>query len=366
VKRIEDELQANIQRSKGSPALTNTFPERPGFGTKGKEILLWTNYFELTGYGNLLLYRYSINIPPIGSGKGPGAKKTRRLVQLLLEDHFSNHELDVVTDFKSNILSKVELDLQDHYRVPYRQEHEQEPGATAPVFQITLRHTATLSTSELLDYVTSTQSGALFGSKDELIQALNIVMGHHPKGAPDIASIGANKHYSNAATTERYHLGAGLQAVRGFFMSTRAATARILVNVQVKYGAFFEEGPLEGLINAFLTQNGNSKMKLEIFLKRLSVSVTHIQRKDKRGTIIPRIKQISGLASERDGQQQLHRPVVPSFGAGPKEVKFFLAGVDPGSQKQRQKPGGGSSSSSSATQGKYVSVYDFFKQSETP
>ncbi|KIX98867.1 uncharacterized protein Z520_05328 [Fonsecaea multimorphosa CBS 102226] len=363
VKRIEEEIQANIQRSKGSSAATNTLPERPGFGTKGKEILLWTNYFELTGYGNLLLYRYSIDISPIGTGKGPGAEKTRRLVQLLLEDHFSDHELDVVTDFKSNILSKVELDLLDHYRVPYRQKHEQDPSPNAPVFQITLRQTAALSTSELLDYVTSTRSATLFGSKDELIQALNIVMGYHPKAASDIANIGAHKHYSNAATTEKFNLGAGLQAIRGFFMSTRAATARILVNVQVKYGAFFEEGPLEGLINVFLTQNGNSKLKLENFLKRLSVSVTHIQRKDRRGRVIPRIKQIFGLASQRDGQQQLHRPVVSSFGAGPKEVKFFLAGADPGPQKQSQRSGGGSSSSGGgATQGEYISVYDFFKQ----
>ncbi|KIW69727.1 hypothetical protein PV04_05587 [Phialophora macrospora] len=359
VKRIEEEIQANIQRSKGSSALTNTFPERPGFGTKGKEILLWTNYFELTGYGNLLLYRYSINIPTTGSIKGPGVKKTRRLVQLLLEDHFSDHELDVVTDFRSNLISKVELDLQDHYSVPYRQEGEQDPSPNAPVFRITLSQTAVLSTSELLDYVTSTQSDALFGSKDELIQALNIVMGHHPKAASDIASVGANKHYSIAAATEKFTLGAGLQAIRGFFMSTRAATARVLVNVQVKYGAFFEEGPLEGLINVFMAQNGNSKTKLETFLKRLSVRVTHIQRKDKSGRVIPRIKQISGLATQRDGQQQIHPPVVPSFGAGPKEVQFFLANVDPGSPKKRPQPGGGSSS---ATQGRYISVYDFFKQ----
>ena len=285
------------------------------------------------------------------------------MVHLLLEDHFSDHELDIVTDFRSNMLSKVELNLRDHYRVPYRQEHEQDPSPNAPVFQITLRQTAALSTSELLDYVTSTKSAALFGSKDELIQALNIVIGHHPKAATDIASIGTHKHYSNTATTETSNLGAGLQAIRGFFMSTRAATARILVNVQVKYGAFFEAGPLEGLLNVFLTQNGNSKLKLENFLKRLSVSVTHIQRKDRRGRVIPRIKQICGLASERDGQQQLHRPVVPNFGAGPKEVKFFLAGVNPGPQNQRQKSGGGGGSSGT-TQGEYVSVYDFFKQSK--
>ncbi|OAL31298.1 hypothetical protein AYO20_08208 [Fonsecaea nubica] len=362
VKQIEEEIQANIQRSKSSSTLTNVFPERPGFGTKGKEILLWTNYFELTGYGNLLLHRYSINITPTASGKGPGAKRTRRLVHLLLEDHFSDHELDIVTDFRSNMLSKVELNLRDHYRVPYRQEHQQDPSANAPVFQITLRQNAALSTSELLDYVTSTKSAALFGSKDELIQALNIVMGHHPKAASDIASVGAHKHYPNTATTEKVNLGEGLQAIRGFFMSARAATARILVNVQVKYGAFFQEGSLEGLINVFVTQNGNNKRKLETFLRRLSVSVTHIQRRDRSRKVIPRIKQIFGLASEGDGQQQVHKPVVHSFGAGPKEVKFFLAAADPGSQTQRQRPGGGSNSSSGATQGRYVSVYDFFKQ----
>ena len=70
------------------------------------------------------------------------------------------------------------------------------------------------------------QSSQLFSSKDEIIQALNILVGHHPKAATAIALIGANKHFELAgAGTETFRLGAGLIALRGFFVSVRAATA---------------------------------------------------------------------------------------------------------------------------------------------
>jgi hypothetical protein len=129
-------------------------------------------------------------------------------------------------------------------------------------------------------------------------------------------------------------------------MSVRAATARILVNVQVKHGAFYQEGPLEGLIISFKQENGADKNKLEDFLKRLTVNVTHIRRKNRTGEVILRLKQISGLATPRDGEGQPKRPIVPEFGAGPKSVKFWQAGEGEGA--------GGS----------YVTVFEFFKKSK--
>lgn len=51
--------------------------------------------------------------------------------------------------------------------------------------------------------------------------------------------------------------------------------------------------------------------------------MTHLAaKKNKAGESIPRVKAIYGLASKHDG---LYRPrLVKGFGAGPKDVKFFL------------------------------------------
>lgn len=134
-----------------------------------------------------------------------------------------------------------------------------------------------LTVSELVNYLTSSQVGSMFGSKKEIIQALNIVVGHHLKAASIITTVAANRHFDrNPGPHDKMSLGAGLQAIRSFFMSVRAATARILVNVQVNNMAFYDEGPLGGIMYLYMQQNGPNKLNLANSFKTLSVHITHI------------------------------------------------------------------------------------------
>jgi len=170
------------------------------------------------------------------------------------------------------------------YAVTYRMEKEEGSSTNARTYKIKLQPTGAITVSELMDYLTSTQAGKLLGFKEEIIQALNILVGHQPKAASDIASVGANRHFQPAAApTERFDLGAGLTALQGFFISVRAATARILLNVQVKNGAFYQDGPLDMLMHAFMSQNGQSKVRLRDFTRKLSVDATHIVKTNKAG-----------------------------------------------------------------------------------
>jgi hypothetical protein len=167
-----------------------------------------------------------------------------------------------------------------------------------------------------------------------------------------------------------------LIAVRGFFASVRAATARLLLNVQVKHATFYQAGPLEGLMRNYVRANGPNRVKLANFVRRLSVNVTHIVRRNRAGHTIPRIKAIAALAMTDDGQNMEHRPIVPKFGAGPKEVKFFIGGtaaVPPGnSQDQSGKSDGKTGKKASKvgppilplSEDGYITVYDFFRNSK--
>jgi hypothetical protein len=341
----------------------------------GRAVLLWTNYFNLTVYGELLLHRFSLEVVGDRGSRAPTGKKLKRIIQLFLEEHLAQYGHDIVTDFKSNLLSKSELELEDEYPVVYRTEDEDDPAPNARTYVVRLQPTGTLTVSELMDYLTSTHASQLFGSKEEIIQALNIVVGHHPKEASYIASVGANKHFRpDAAQSERFDLGAGLTALRGFFVSVRAATARILVNVQVKHGAFFDDGPLDRLMQAFLLQNDQSKVKLGNFVKKVSVDATHITKLNRAGKRVPRIKAIQGLATRDDGRGQEHPPIVPDFGAGSRDVKFFLSDSAPKPSEKPQTPGrtsdkkgkGAIAGPGPSSQGRYTSVYDYFKQSEYP
>ena len=298
-------------------------------------------------------------------------------MQLLLEEHFVPHGHNIATDFKSNLISRDELELEEEeYVVTYRGDDEDTPAPNAPQYRCRVQLTGSLTLSELVNHLTSTQAGLMFGSKEEIIQAMNIVLGHHPKNDGVIATIAANRHFGmNASPQDRMSLGAGLQVIRGFFMSVRAATARILVNVQVKNMAFYDEGPLDKIMMAYMSANGPNRVSLLKFVKKLSVDVTHITRTNSRGQRIPRIKTVQGFATKDDGRNMAHPPIVPQFAAGAKEVQFYLDSSPGASSTPAPAAGGGGKKGkkavkagppppSSSSTGRYISVFDFFKQSE--
>lgn len=377
VQKIENETEraSQVKSTPGTkkPAIDARLPVRPGYGTQGRQVLLWANYFELVAPPDLLLFRYNVEILPDDAGRKPTGKRAKRIVELLLEEHFSAHLASIATDYKSNLVCRFELPIDEEpYSVRYRSEEEDEPAPNAKTYQLRLQDTGTLTVSELTDYLTSTHAGALFGSKEEIIQALNIVVGHHPKSAPNLFSIGANKHYDITPNdSETMSLGAGLKAIRGFFVSVRAATSRLLVNVQVKHTACYNEGPLDRLIFMYLEQNGPNMVRLENFLKKLRIQVTHIVRKNKKGEEIPRIKTIASLAKPGDGHGLAHPPIVPKFAAGAKEVKFFLGNPEEQSGDKEQAPGKKQGKKGKKpvkagpepAQDQYISVYDFFQRS---
>ncbi len=378
VQKIENETAAAVQRQRTSSpkkfVIEPRLPPRPGYGTQGKRVMLWANYFEMIAPMDLILFRYKIEIMHGGAGRVPTGKRAKRIIELLLEKHFPQYRNSIATDYESNLIFRLELPIdKEEYPIQYRTEEEDEPSQNAKTYRLHLQGTGTLAVSELMDYLTSSQASALFSSKDEIIQALNIVMGHYPKSVSNISSVGANKHFELApAVSETANLGAGLQALRGFFISVRSATSRILLNIQVKHTACYEEGLLGSLMSAYLGQNGRNMVKLGNFLKRVRVRVTHIIRKNKEGIDIPRIKTITSLATPNDGHGLQQPSIVPKFAAGSKEVKFFLGSPE-------EQPGGSQKSSAGkkSKKGKksikegpeppgdgYISVYDYFQRSK--
>ena len=386
VRKIENETARAVQLKSSGPQksiLETRLPPRPGYGTQGKEVTLWANYFEMVAHKDLMLFRYSIEIIPVDArvGRVPTGKRAKRVIELLVEEHFSEYKNNIATDYKSNLICRSELPIDEEgYLVRYRSEDEDEPSPNAKTYRLRLQSTGTLAVSELMDYLTSSHASTLFGSKDEIIQALNIVMGHYPKSASNIFSVGANKHFELApATSETMSLGGGLQAIRGFFISVRSATCRILLNVQVKHAACYEEGFLGSLISAYLSHNDGNMVRLATFLKKLRVRVTHIIRTNREGREVPRIKTVTGLAAPGDGHRLQHPPLVPKFAAGSKEVMFHLS--SPGEQPSASQPSGSQQSSAGKKDKKgkkpvkegpeppgdgYISVYDFFQRSKVP
>lgn len=351
------------------------FPSRPGYGTKGSKITLWTNYFEITPSEKLVLYRYNVAVQPAATGK-----KLSQIISLLLSlPEYGNFRDDIVTDFRSTLISRRELsNISSDTAIQYQAEGEDQPRPHAPSYQLRVQQTGIFMVSELTTYLNSTNVNTTYADKLPVLHALNIFLGHYAKSSPAVATIGGSKSFSITRATP-YELGAGLSAIRGFFSSIRVATCRILVNVNVSHGTFYDAIPLAMLIKRHQA-NQDSKLRLQSFLKRVRVRVTHLEvKKNIAGESIPRVKTIYGLASKDDGHGLDRPPLVSEFGAGPKDVRFFLndSTEAPSSSCTNQATGslsskykgkgteGGASSLGPGQNvfqgGKYISVYEFFK-----
>ena len=326
---------------------------------------------------NLLLYRYDIAVQPEAVGK-----KLSQIIKLLLQlPNYGEFRNDIVTDFKSTLLSRRRLSPDTAgTTIQYRAEGEDEPRANAQSYLLRVRETGTHTVSDLTDYLTSTNVNTAYADRLPVLQALNIFLAHHAKSSPTVATVGSSKSYSLTQDTPKWDLGAGLTAIRGFFSSVRLATCRILVNVNISHAAFYDAIPLDQLIQKYGSVHQFNRVKLQSFLKRVRVRVTHLaEKRNKAGDSIVRVKTIFGLANPNDGHDLQHPPRVQSFGAGAKDVEFFLndssgvpsssstgqAGGTAGSKKKgKGKKGGEPSQGPGPTVpsgGRYITVYEFFR-----
>lgn len=402
--QAEDEYAKNLSSDAlpdiGGLQVGQRFPRRPGYGTKGTNVVLWANYFEFVPPPDLVLHRYSItDVKEIkkerkegdqkGADKAPVGKKLRRIINLILEQSpLRERRNDIVTDFKDNLVSRTEITAEEIENLPrsiqYLAEDEDEPRPRAPSYSYRFSATGTLTISELTEFLTSTNPNTVF-DKGPITQALNIFLGHYAKASKQHTTIGANKSYSlTQSDVTTGNLGGGLTALRGFFSSIRVATTRILVNVNMSHAPFYNAVTLVQTMGDFGRAYGQNKAKLAVFLKGVRVKTTHLkEKKNKAGVVIPRIKTIFGLANKGDGYSLDHPPRISNRFGGPKEVEFWLDGAagpaKPGAtpsespaksagKKQGKGKQAGSQAAASTqggkaatSEGRYISVYDFFE-----
>jgi eukaryotic translation initiation factor 2C len=299
---------------------------------------------------DVVLYRYRAEVQPAAKGK-----KLKRIFALLLEDEtFSGVRGRVATDYKVNIISRERLlETKCKVSIHYRPENEDEPHEGATIYTASIQESGTLTVSELVDFVRSTNTNAAYDGKEQAVQCLNIIMSYSPNTNPNIVSVGRNKFYPTNVNAARQNLNSALQVIRGYYSSVRAATGRILLNVNVSHTVFIRPDRLDTLINGFRREYGRNTQALQKFLEKVRVQVDHLPaKKNKSGQSIQRVKTIFGLANSNDGQGQQNPPRVANFGSGAKEVEFFHGDL-PG-QKPSEKPG------AKVAPNKYVTVFQFF------
>ncbi|KAL2075619.1 hypothetical protein VTL71DRAFT_562 [Oculimacula yallundae] len=357
VRAIED---GYIKNSMGINAIGNLstnshFPSRPGHGTLGQQITVYANYFKILVPPTLTLTRYSVDIAPDSTGKKPVGKKLNRVFQLLLE----LPEFDgVATEWKSMIISTKVLNIPANYtlEIRYKKEGEDEPLEKAPVYKVRITTPLSFLVSDLVKFLASPNPGISYPQKADIIQVMNALLGHHPQSSDKITSMGQNRHYLTDHGQSNAHnirvLGGGLEALRGYFQSVRPATGGLLLNVNVTHGVFFQPERLDLLYQRI---GAGNKVKLGKILKSLRIQQLHLPaKKNKKNQDIPHAKSIFALARPGDGipGPNQHRPQVASYGAGPRDVSFWLSPIPQGTKKSGPQP----------PANVYITVFDYFQK----
>ncbi|GIZ45237.1 hypothetical protein CKM354_000841500 [Cercospora kikuchii] len=299
------------------------FPGRPGFGTKGKPIVLRTNYFKITTayeakQPEVPLYRYAVNIRETSVSK----PKLRRLFNEIFKHHAFS-QVKWATDYATILVTTDKLDLDkmhkgEEMKVTLPSEDGASPQATQGeqvpdfvrrardrnTFHFKIRYVDSFSLRQMIDFLQSTSSGALYAGRVDLIQLLNIIVAKTPNEMANVRSVGSNNFYpyNGHPGVEYKDLDETLEALRGYFSSVRPTISRLLVNINVTSGAFFKA---QHLLNVIVPQSNLEQ--LEAFVRMLKVEARYVKDGQqqpfmkKTKTIVGFAKSINSIRVKRFG-----------------------------------------------------------------
>ncbi|KAK6854597.1 hypothetical protein PG995_009690, partial [Apiospora arundinis] len=313
-------------------------PVRPGYGTKGKSVVVATNYYDMSVRPQRLLqYKltptriYSEGAMPKGK-KVPEIKgrKLSRIIQLTME----KLDGEWVSEFKDYVYTLTPLTFPGDnpiIRVVYTDE-------SRPIdFDVKFSAPTSIDFDPLIKYLTSMKDySGDFPVYADVISAIGAVLGHTPRSSNNVASLGSRAILPSRPPDMN-------TIIRGYFQSVRPATGRLLLNLNVSHGVFRFAGPVKDLLKQY-DQYGLrnvhrllGRLRAEvIFLydhgqpKNVKKSKAAGPSQDKIGRRMAE-KTLTGLATRYDGSKgsQGSKPTITRDFAFPSEVSFVLDGEVP-------------------------------------
>lgn len=357
------------------PKLGSKLQVRPHYGTAGDTIKLLANYFELhTSKPALTTYLYTIAIAPNKYDRVPKGKHREQILRLMLKhpDLSTVMEKAHATDLRASLVTSEPLPPETGLKleVVYKSEGVAQPPAHATRYNIDFTLIHTFEMADLKDYVEPLKPASL-DKLSTALQALNVILGYYAKETKDTddksETVGSKRIFAHKQE-DKTDLGSGLVAWREYFFNVVGATSRILVNVNITHGAFYQGILLSDLIRKFRKEKSNTNLDLQRFLRRLRLETTHLPHNH---IAYRKIRTICGLATREDGSKLKHRPKMKNaLGDGPALVEFFEQSSAPTVKPEHSQSSQGvqindNDRDLTEMDGEYITVQKFFKKSKT-
>ncbi|KAF2089309.1 Piwi-domain-containing protein [Saccharata proteae CBS 121410] len=298
VTKAENALVADLSTKMSAVSLGEQLPMRPGYGKQGRPVVVWTNYFHMVLSKSAKdLYRYKVTVLP--DTQTMSKLKKRRFIELVMEEP-AFQGISAASDYAQMIITDRKVPLSDGPQNRKQFRIQWYPADGTPIEEsddtasqaararntnvVQVEQLDTVAPNELMAAMNSSSATGFYALRDEAIQALNIILTRGAHTDPHIVNIGQNKFYpvEGHALSERFDLGKGLEALRGYFSSVRTSVSRLLLNVNVSTSAFYRPGPLLELKEQFMA-GGESMKTLQSFFRLLRVETNYIVAKDKNG-----------------------------------------------------------------------------------
>jgi len=213
------------------------FMLRPGIGRSGRPVKVRTNYYEATTLPESNIIHYDITItpdcpPPIN----------RRVFQLF-EDLFRHSRLDgtlCVYDGRKNMFAPRRLPFGDAVTVDVTLPEDDNTPVSSKrqprIFKIHIKKVAEIVMEELHLFLEG--QAPCTPNVLSAIMALDVLIRHRP--SIQYSTVGRSFYVPQNAVS----ISGGLELWQGYYQSARPTQGRMIINVDVSAGCYFESGSL--------------------------------------------------------------------------------------------------------------------------
>lgn len=342
-----EEESEKTQSQSDSPS-DSLLPIRPAFGTNGRPVVVWANYFKIDA-AEATLHKYALTVNevlsdgktiPVQKDGKPRPIRGRELQAVIagVVEKIGVSKV-VATEFKSQLVSLEKLDDVGGMMVglvAYAEEGEE----TQTNYRVDFSSPIKVSLTSLINYLSSMEVAAWdmsYPKFPEAIDCLNIILGHKPRSIlDDIAVVGSNKFFPFGSGRITQELGDRhnrfVQAARGMFQSARIGTGRLLLNTNVSHGVFKLDGKFKELFDQFGIKSAQRSDRgltraIATFGKFLPKTKVWIVSKKADGDLFRMTKALQGFAKA----SELSRHCDPDVARiatgweypGPKQIQFW-------------------------------------------
>ncbi|KAI0164196.1 ribonuclease H-like domain-containing protein [Xylariaceae sp. FL1272] len=316
------------------------FPCRPAFGTEGKKVTLWANYFALEVSATMLL-KYTLKVRLIEETdtekeketkkKGsrtkstePAGRKLNQIVKSALDKIAGG--VTYASDYKQQVITTDPFTFPEGTTVKVSYQDEGRDDKFGVVFNGPIN----IDLPGLLNYVRTFNdlSPNKWPKFEDEMTALTIITGFHARSNRDDNAALGSRYFPLRLPNEQMTLDATEfnRVIRGYFQSVRPATGRLLLNANVAHGVFRLKGP----ITQFIEDHRHDYDRIDKLLAHMKLRAQYtmfLEGNPRKSRLVQKL--IGGLAAPGDGNTKEPKPKVARIGAKANEVQFHLRAPAP-------------------------------------